>query len=79
MIITSIFKLSLKRKLFKLNLIFIIFSSGDHSEIIEEIFQDKPNEIDSIFDAPPVELPERSKLQVEDLIAQKQVRWETRF
>ena len=51
----------------------ISINSEEDFEIIEEIFQDKPNEIDSIFDAPPVELPERSRLQVEDLIAQKQV------
>jgi hypothetical protein len=46
-------------------------SSGDHSEIMEEIFHDKPNEIDSIFDVPEVEVAQGSKLQIEDLIVQK--------
>ena len=41
---------------------------------MEEIFQDKPNELDSIFDIPPADQPEHSKLQVEDLIVQKKVR-----
>ncbi|CBY14524.1 unnamed protein product [Oikopleura dioica] len=46
-------------------------SSGDHSEIMEEIFHDKPNEMDSIFDIPQVEVAKGSKLQLEDLIFQK--------
>ena len=40
---------------------------------MEEIFQDKPNEIDSIFDVPQVEIAQGSKLQLEDLIVQKKV------
>lgn len=40
---------------------------------MEEIFHDKPNEIDSIFDVPEVEVAQGSKLQIEDLIVQKKV------
>ena len=45
---------------------------------MEEIFHDKPNEMDSIFDIPQVEVAKGSKLQLEDLIVQKKV-WLFKF